>query len=92
MHEDAPGGRDTCYLSPGAVSSQKAPALPAKPCCLTSKLVGKVYVVAGQAGGELHTMGVLQAYQGDLLRDINCSDGLSPEAVIELCHTTDFAL
>lgn len=47
------------YLSPGVVSSQRAPTLPTKPCHLTSKLVGKVYVVAGQAGGELHTMGVL---------------------------------
>lgn len=80
------------YLSPGAVSSQKAPTLPTKPCHLTSKLVGKVYVVAGQAGGELYTMGVLQANQADLLRDLNCSEGLSPEAVIKLRHTTDFAL
>lgn len=48
--------------------------------------------MAGQAGGALHTMAVLQAYQADLLRDLAEGKGLSPEAVEELHHTTDLAL
>lgn len=43
-----------------------------------------------QAGGALHTMAVLEAYQADLLKDQG--HGLSPKAVAELCHTTDLAL
>lgn len=47
---------------------------------LTSQLVGKAYTVAGQAGGALHTMAVLQAYQADLLKDLDGGEGLAPEA------------
>lgn len=38
----------------------------------------------------LHTVAVLQAYQADLLKDLD--QGLPPEAVEELCRTTDFFL
>ncbi len=51
------------YLSPGGASSLKAPVLPSKPLQTSSSLVGKAYTAAGQAGGCLHTMVVLQAYQ-----------------------------
>lgn len=54
------------YLIPTAASSWKATALPSKPCQVTSKLIGKAYIAAGQAGVALHTMAVLQAYQADL--------------------------
>ncbi|XP_016097526.1 glypican-6-like [Sinocyclocheilus grahami] len=43
---------------------------------------------AGQAGGALHTMVVLQAYQADLLKDLDKGRGMSPEVVEELCCTT----
>ncbi len=39
-----------------------------------------------------HTMSVLQAYQADLLKDLDQGQGLPPEAVTELCRTTDLAL
>ncbi|KAL0149015.1 hypothetical protein M9458_055630 [Cirrhinus mrigala] len=37
-------------------------------------------------------MAVLQAYQADLLKDLNKGQGLSPDEVAELRHTTDLAL
>ncbi|ROL41282.1 Retrotransposon-derived protein PEG10 [Anabarilius grahami] len=37
-------------------------------------------------------MAVLQAYQTDLLKDLDQSKRLSPEAVLELCRATDLAL
>lgn len=54
--------------------------------------MGKAYATAGQAGGALNTMAVLQAYQADLLKDLNNWQGLLPEAVNELRHTTDLSL
>ncbi len=53
------------YLSPGGASSLKAPVLPSKPLRTSLSLVKvlKAYTAAGQAGGCLHTMVVLQAYQ-----------------------------
>ncbi len=65
------------YLAAPLASSCGAPTLPSKPCQFTSRLVGKVYAVAGQAGGTLHTISVLQAYQADLLRDANAAGGVS---------------
>lgn len=49
------------------------------PWQITSKLVGKSYPVAGQTG-----MAVLQAYQADLLKDLDQGEGLSTGAVDEL--------
>ncbi len=70
----------------------KAPALPSKPLMDTSRLNGRAYAAAGQAGAALHTMSVLQAYQADLLKDLDQGQGLPLEAVTELRRTTDLAL
>lgn len=48
--------------------------------------------VAGHAGASLHTMVVLQAYQADLLNDLDYGKGLAPEVVKELRRATDVAL
>ncbi len=37
-------------------------------------------------------MAVLQAYQTDLLKDMDEGEGLKPEVVKELCRATDLAL
>lgn len=73
-------------------STLKAPALPSKPLKETSRLNSKAYAAAGQAGAALRTMSVLQAYQADLLKDLDQGQGLPPEAVAELRRTTDLAL
>ncbi len=80
------------YLSRGVASTLKAPALPSKALKDTSRLNGRAYAAAGQAGAALHTMSVLQAYQADLLKDLDQGQGLPPEAVTELRRTTDLAL
>lgn len=59
------------YLSPGGVSSLKANVLPNKPLRTSWALVGKAYTAAGQAGACLHAMAVLQAYQADLLKEMD---------------------
>lgn len=79
-------------LSAGVTLTLKAPALPSKPLKETSHLNGRAYTAAGQAGAALHTMSVLQAYQAELLKDVDQGQGLSPEAEAELRHTTDLAL
>ncbi len=43
---------------------ESALVLPTKPVRTTSALVGKAYSAAGQAAACLHTMSLLQAYQG----------------------------
>ncbi|KAL0159629.1 hypothetical protein M9458_043354, partial [Cirrhinus mrigala] len=65
------------YLSMCKTSSLKTPSLPSIPL---------------QAVGALHTMAVLQAYQADLLKDLDKGQGLSPDEVAELRRTTDLAL
>ncbi len=82
------------YLSAGVTSTLKAPALPSKPLRETSRLNGRAYAAAGQAGAALHTMSVLQAYQvyQELLRDLDQGQGISPEGVAELSRATDLAL
>ncbi|XP_051719126.1 uncharacterized protein LOC127495712 isoform X43 [Ctenopharyngodon idella] len=80
------------YLITGRVPTLKAPVLPTKPLKVTSRLNGRAYVAVGQAGAALHTMAVLQAYQADLLKDLDQGQGLSPEAVEELRCTTDLTL
>ncbi|ROL55539.1 Ovoinhibitor [Anabarilius grahami] len=80
------------YLVTGSAPSLKAPVLPSKPLKMTSRLNGKAYAAAGQAGAALHSMAVLQAYQADLLKDLDQGQGLSPDAVEELRRTTDLAL
>ncbi len=44
------------YLSAGVMSTLKAPALPSKPLRETSRLNGRAYAAASQAGAALHTM------------------------------------
>ncbi len=80
------------YLSVGETSSLKAPSLPSKPLQETSRLNGRAYEAAGQAVASLHKMAVLQAYQADLLKDLDKGQGLSPDEVAELRRTTDLAL
>ncbi len=80
------------YLSMGETPSLKVPSLPSGPLQATSRLNGKAYAAAGQAVASLHTMAVLQAYQADLLKDLDSGQGLSPDEVAELRRTTDLAL
>ncbi|XP_016095392.1 uncharacterized protein [Sinocyclocheilus grahami] len=49
-------------------------------------------MAAGQAAATLHSMGVLQAYQADVLKELDEGEGLTPEAVKELRRATDLAL
>lgn len=65
------------YLSLGTSSLLKAPILTSKAYQTMLRLVGRAYVAAGETGGALHTMAVLQAYQ-------NQGEGLSPKTVSEL--------
>ncbi len=80
------------YLSPDAASSLKAPSLPSKPLRTSSALVGKGYVAAGQAGACLHTMSVLQAYQADLLKELDEREAMSSNDITEVRRTADLAL
>ncbi len=80
------------YLSMGDTASLKVPSLPFKSLQDTSRLNGRAYAAAGQAVASLHTMAVLQAYQADLLKDLDDGQGLSPVEVAELRRTTDLAL
>ncbi len=80
------------YLSPEAASSLKAPTLPSNPLRTSSVLVGKGYAAAGQAGSCLHTMTVLQAYQADLLKELDEGEGVNAEDIKELRKTADLSL
>ncbi len=81
------------HLSPSLAPSWKSrPLLPSKPCRTTPALIGKSYIAAGQAGMALHTMAILQAYQADVLKEMDEGTGLTPEAVKELRRATDLAL
>ncbi len=81
------------HLSPSLASSWKSrPLLPTKPCRSTSALIGESYIAAGLAGMALHTMAILQAYQADVLKEMDEGNGLTPEAVKELRRATDLAL
>lgn len=80
------------YLSPSSASSLKVPKLPSRPVRLTSSLVGKAYMAAGQAGTCLHTMAVLQAYQTDLPRDLDDRGEEESDVVAELHRATDLSL
>ncbi len=81
------------HLSPSLAPSWKSrPLLPSKPRRTTSALIGKSYIAAGQAGMALHTMAILQAYQADVLKEMDEGTGLTPEAVKELRRATDLAL
>ncbi len=49
-------------------------------------------MAAGQAGMALHTMAILQAYQADVLKEMDEDDGLTSEVDKELRKATDLAL
>ncbi|KAK3566965.1 hypothetical protein QTP86_007815 [Hemibagrus guttatus] len=59
---------------------------------VTSALVGKAYTAAGQAGVALHTFMALQAYQADLLKELDCGKGLNTDKISELRRATDLML
>ncbi len=54
--------------------------------------MGKGYTAAGQAGVCLHTMSVLQAYQANLLKELDEGDQVSSNDIVELRRTADLAL
>ncbi len=49
-------------------------------------------MASGQAGSALHTMAILQAYQAEVLKEMDEGDGMTPEAVKELRRATDLGL
>jgi len=75
----------TCYLSLEAAWSLKALTLSTKPNRTTSSLMGKV----NMAMGHLHTMAILQAFQADLLRDLDEGEGVGTSAIKELQATKE---
>ncbi len=93
-HGEIPKVEETLssYLSPESSSSIKSPVLPTKPVRITSALVGKACSAAGQAAACLHTMSLLQAYQAELLTDLDEGKSISPNTVCKLCCATDLSL
>ncbi len=65
----------------------ESPRLPTKPLKAISALVGEAYVAASQAGACLPSVAVLQAYQADLLKDLDEGQ----EVDISLCATKETA-
>ncbi len=78
------------------LSPYLAPSWKFAPSFLPSRVgplpLGKSYIAAGQAGMALHTIAILQAYQADVLKEMDEGTGLTPEAVKELRRATDLAL
>ncbi|XP_073772762.1 uncharacterized protein [Danio rerio] len=74
------------------LKSARVPPLSSRPLRVTSGLVGKAYMTAGQSVGCLHTMSVLQAYKADLIKE--CLDGVgsTPEQLREALRASDLAL
>ncbi len=52
----------------------------------------KAYTAAGQAGACLHTMSVLQAYQADLLKEMDKGEEIKNDDIAELRQATDLSL
>lgn len=75
-YADAEGMREYVYAFMRKASALKSPSLPTKPLHVTSWRNGRAYVAAGQARVALHTMAVMQAYQVDLLKDLDQREGL----------------
>ncbi|XP_067312462.1 uncharacterized protein [Pseudorasbora parva] len=88
---DAAGGRDVSELSLPRVSI--VAASPAAAHQTTSVLVGRAYSAAGQTAACLHTVAVLQAYQADLLGDINEeTEEVGRETIAEIRQAADLSL
>ncbi|KAI2658583.1 Transposon Ty3-G Gag-Pol polyprotein [Labeo rohita] len=101
LHTERCGAIERCHgwnrlspaiCPPGSASSLKAPVLPTKPLRVTSALVGKGYTAAGQAGACLHTMSVLQAYQADLLKELDEGEEIKDADIAEVRRTADLSL
>ncbi len=54
--------------------------------------MGDAYTAACQAGGCLHTMSVLQAYQADLLKEIDEGEDIKDDDIAELLRVTDMSI
>ncbi len=81
------------HLLPNSAPSWKSQTLlPSKLCRTTSALIGKSNMAAGQAGAAVHTIAILQAYQAEVLKEMDEGDGVTLEAVKELRRATDLAL
>ncbi len=81
------------HLATNSAAAWKShPLLPSKSCRVKSSLVGKSYSAAGQAAAMLHSMALLQAYQAELLKELDEGEGITPEAVKELRRATNLAL
>ncbi len=52
----------------------------------------KAYTAVGQAGGCLYTMAVLQAYQADLLKEMDKGEEIKNDDITELRRATDLSL
>ncbi len=62
------------HLAPNSATAWKSlPLLPSKPCRVKSSLVRESYSAAGQT---LHSMAVFQAYQVELLKELDEGEGL----------------
>lgn len=47
---------------------------------------------AGRAGACLHSMGIMHAYQADLLKDLYDTEAVRLNDIKELCQATDLSL
>lgn len=81
----------TNLCQPATIGWKSKATFPSKPCRMTSALAGRAYTSAGQAASALHSMAVLQVYQGKLLHTMD-EVGHNPATFKELCSTTDLAL
>ncbi len=75
---------------PTAIRWKVGASHPSKLCGATSALAGRAYSVAGQAASVLHSMAVLQVFQGKMLA--NEEAGLDSASLRNLRSTTDLAL
>ncbi|KAK3510519.1 hypothetical protein QTP70_009119 [Hemibagrus guttatus] len=58
----------------------------------STRTSGKAYMAAGQADMSLHNKAVLQAYQADMLKKLNCGKARRSENTVELSDTVLFSL
>ncbi len=65
---------------------------PPPPVKAVSSHVEKYYSAAGQAAATLLSIVVFQAYQAELLKELDVGEGITPEAVKELRQATDLVL
>ncbi len=60
--------------------------------CMIFYFLARGHVIPFVEGMALHTMVILQAYQADVLKEMDEGTGLTPEAMKELRRATDLAL